>query len=349
MTENSRRLVLHVGPHKTASSYIQVNLYKVRRDLAKHGWCYPRVGMAGLNAHHDLAHNAENYLPNQAPHRDVLEKLGEAARANANNVVLSAEGFCRWKPIDFDRLADILGFESYELVYIVRDQLDLFPSFWAEEVKQGRSLGFAGRFAAEFADPMGSRFFNPMRDLNPLLSRERARIHAVPYDSLKRLGIDIFEHLASAILGLGGVTALHVLPVNVKYPIELTEFLRLMTLIHGQGQPSIGSDLRLRFTERVSMGEQRELRKLVQENAAHARRVITVPGDSIFRIRIEQILKARLKDNWSIEIGEDESLFASEPRKFVYYDTYLLSMTDPVREAAEAMVQRLTKGESLVR
>lgn len=341
--------MLHVGPHKTASSYIQVNLDKARRDLAKQGWCYPLVGTAGLNAHHDLAHNAWEFLPNQAPHRDVLEKLGEAARADANNILLSAEGFCRWKPADFDRLADILGFECYELVYVVRDQLDLFPSLWAEEVKQGRSLGFADRFAAEFADPMGSRFFNPMRDLNPLLSRERARVRTVPYDSLKRLGIDIFEHLTAAIMELDGVSARHVQPVNVKYPIELTEFLRLMTLIHGEGQPNIGSDLRLRFTDRVPVVRQRELRTLIQENAAHARRVITVPGDSIFRTRVEQTLKARLKDNWSIEIGENEPIFSPEPRKFVYYDAYLLSLTDPVRQAAEAMVQQLTNGESLVR
>ena len=188
-----------------------------------------------------------------------------------------------------------------------------------------------------------------MRDLNPLLARERGRVHAVPYDSLKRRGIDIFEHLTGTILELDGFSAQHVKPVNVKYPIELTEFLRLMTLIHGHGLPDIGSDLRLRFTDRVSMKEQRDLRKLVQENAAHGRRVITVPGDSIFRTRIEQILKARLKENWSTEVGEDESLFSREPRKFVYYDAYLLSMSDPVRQAAEAMMQRLTQGESLVR
>ncbi|MEF9606189.1 hypothetical protein O4J55_29240, partial [Paracoccus sp. PXZ] len=53
------------------------------------------------------------------------------------------------------------------------------------------------------------------------------------------------------------------------------------------------------------------------------------------------ILKARLKDNWSIDVGKDEPLFSADPRKFVHYDAYLLSTAEPVRQAAEAMVQRL--------
>ena len=349
MATNSRRLVLHIGPHKTASSYIQVNLKRARDALAMRGWLYPEIGTDGLEGHHHLAHNAEAYLPSQAPYHGALAKLGEAARAGGNNIVLSAEGLCRWEPSNFDRLADTLGFETYELIYVIRDPLDLFPSLWAEEIKQGLSLGFADRFAWEYADPMGSRIFNPMRDLHPLLARKRARVHAVPYDILKRRGIDIFEHLAGTILQLEGISAPHAKPVNVKYPIELTEFLRLMTLIFGKGQAKISPGLRLRFTERVSKAEQRELSKLVRENAAQARRVIAVPGDSIFRTRIEQILKAHLKDSWSTEVGEDEPLFSAELRKFVYYDSYLLSICDPVRQAAEDVVQRLTKAESLVR
>lgn len=347
MTSTSRRLVIHIGPHKTASSYIQVNLQRARDDLASKGWLYPSEATDGMGAHHHLAHNADQYLPDTAPYRPLLEKLGQSARANGDNIVLSAEGFCRMAPANFDVLADILGFDGYELVYVVRDQLDLFPSLWAEEVKQGRSLGLADRFAQEIADPFNSRIFNPMCDLNLLLARPRARVRVVPFDSLRRREIDIFEHMTGDILELRDFSAHHVKPVNVKFPIELTEFLRLMTLIHGQGQPNIGSDLRLRFTNRVALEEQLEKRKLLLDNAAHARRVIRVPGDSFLWTRIEQNLKVSLKDHWSIELGEDEPLFSSELRRFVYYDSYLLSMTPIVRQAAEAMVERLTNTESL--
>jgi hypothetical protein len=342
MMTKSRRLVVHIGPHKTASTYIQANLLENRSAMGRVGWVYPTEGTDGQMAHHHLAHNSDEYLSVRGPHFHTLKALREASSSGGNNIVLSAEGFCRWKPTNFDILADILGFDDYELVYAVRDPLDVFASFWAEEVKQGRSLGFAERFCQEFADPMGSRILNPMRDINPLLARERARVHAIPYDILYRRGIDIFEHLTKSILGLKEISPRISRRVNVKYQIELTEFLRLMTLIEGRGKPTIGADLRFRFTEHVSESEQLELRKLVQENASLARRVIKVPGDVLFRIRVEQVLKNRLQTFWSVEVGQDEPLFSAEPRRYVYYDAYLLSMTEPVRSAADALVQRLS-------
>jgi len=341
MTTKSRRLVVHIGPHKTASSYIQVNLLENRDTLAEQGWLYPIEGTEALAAHHHLAHNSADYLPEEAPHRGMLETLGEEARAKGQSLVLSAEGFCRWKPSKFDVLADLLGFDGYELVYVVRDPLDVFPSFWAEEVKQGRSMGFAERFAQEFAGPIQSRILNPMRDLNPLLALDRARVHVVPYDTLKSRSIDIFEHLVSSVLGVTGVTARNVKTVNAKHPIEVTEFLRLMTLIHGCGAPNIGSDLRLRFTASSTKRELKDLRYLVRDNARHARRVITVPENVGFRLRVEKLMTARLLENWSIDLEEDEQLFSSKERRFVYYDAYLLSTTDPVRQAADATLQWL--------
>jgi len=138
-----------------------------------------------------------------------------------------------------------------------------------------------------------------------------------------------------------GVTARNVKTVNAKHPIEVTEFLRLMTLIHGCGAPNIGSDLRLRFTASSTKRELKDLRYLVKDNARHARRVITVPENVGFRLRVEKLMTARLLENWSIDLEEDEQLFSSKERRFVYYDAYLLSTTDPVRQAADATLQWL--------
>jgi len=343
MTTTPPRLALHVGPHKTASSYIQANFHAATDALKQRGWLYPDVGTEGQMAHHHLAHNANLYLEEQAPHKQELKALGETARSNGQNIVLSAEGFCRWQPANFAGLARILGFDTYDLIYVIRDPLDLFSSLWAEEVKQGRSMGFADRFAREFANPTGSRILNPVHDLNPFVARKNVRVHAVPYDILKKREIDIFEHIATDILGLDGFVAQHVKPVNVKYSIELTEFLRLMTLMHACGEPHIGSELRLLFTSLISKQEQADLRQLVLDHAMHARRVIQVPGNAVYRTMIQRALKNKLKDVWSLDLDEDEALFSDDMRRFIYYDDYLLSKVDAVREAAEDVLQRLGK------
>lgn len=347
MTNNERRLVLHVGPHKTASTYIQENLKRSCSSLAKQGWLYSDVGKKAFEAgHHDLAHNPDTYLAADAPHRRKLQGLGERAARKGANVVFSAEGLCRWEPPRFATLAGILGFQAYEIAYVIRDPLDLFPSFWGEEVKQGRWAGFAERFAREFSDPVRSRIFNPLHDLLPFLPRpqapQRARVHAIPYDLLRSRELDIFEHFVSQVLGVEGVSAAHRKQANVKYPVELTEFLRVLNLLHGQGETNIGSDLRLRFTASVSPAEQRELAQLVRKNAQNARRVITVPGDATFMRAIQNQLRNRLQESWTLAPPQDAPLYREEPRKFVYYETYLLATNPAVRKAADDMLVRLS-------
>jgi len=342
MVANKTRLVLHVGPHKTASSYIQENLSQNRRVLSEHGWTYPSETTNGQAGHHDLAHNAADYLSPSSERHRTLTELASNVRQNSHNLVLSAEGFCRWNRKTLNTLATILGFEEYEIVYVVRDPLDVFPSFWAEEVKQGHSLAFSDRFAREFADPLGSRLLNPMNDLAPLLAEPRARLHVIPYDVLKTREIDIFEHVMQDILQVPSIKARYTKPVNKKYSIELTEFLRYLTLLYGEGKPYIGSTFRLQFTEKFDARKLAYFARVVRENASNARRVIKVPGDVAFRTRVETVLKNRLAKSWTVEFSEDERLFSEDERRFVYYDSYLLSTSKAVRSAADDVLSELS-------
>lgn len=340
MDMTDKRLVLHVGPHKTASTYIQENLFKERQFLAGQGWTYPEAGTDFQAAHHHLAHNSTQYLGDEAPRRFELQSLAEKVHKAGQNLIFSAEGFCRWKPADFEALADILGFSTIELVYVVRDPLDVFHSFWSEEVKQGRTLGFADRFAREFAAPLASRILNPMNDLAPLLARQRVRLHVVPFNILRRRKIDIYEHIGQQVLGLPQTTARHVEPANTKYPAELTEFLRLLTLMYSGDKPNVGSSFRLRFTRETTPEERRKMIQVVRAKAAHAKRVIKVPAGVFYITIIEKRLKLRLQNVWTLDVSK-ESLFQMEDKKYVYYNEHLLWKTEPVRHAAEELLKRL--------
>jgi hypothetical protein len=265
MKVTSKRLVLHIGPHKTATSYIQENLKATRSVLASHGWSYPEDPVDERAGHHHLAQNRRDYLSKDAANHALLLAWAAEAQQHACNLVLSSEGFCRWGTDDFDRLAGTLGYDCYELVYTIRNPLDVFPSLWAEEVKHGRTLGFADRFAREFSDPYTSRVLFPYRDLEPLLVHDRVKLHVMPYDVLVSRDAGLFTHMAEVVLGVPSLAPLLNDKVNQQYDIEITEFLRLMTLIHGDGAARIGPDLRLRFTSEFTSSDRKEIISLMRK------------------------------------------------------------------------------------
>uniref|UniRef100_UPI00260417CD hypothetical protein n=1 Tax=Aliiroseovarius sp. TaxID=1872442 RepID=UPI00260417CD len=195
-------IVMHIGPHKTATTYIQHNFRVARPALEARGWTYPELGTEGLPGHHDMAHDAWRYVGPDAEKGPDLVDLGRTARAQGRNLVFSAEGFCRWSPPKLDGFSNALEAEQLDLVYVVRDPLDIFYSYWAEEVKQGHSCSLPERIAENFNDPFSSRLLNPLIDLSGFMRQENTRLHVVPYEALRSLDIDIFEHICEAVLGL---------------------------------------------------------------------------------------------------------------------------------------------------
>lgn len=343
-TENwptPRRLVVHVGPHKTASSYIQVNLTQLRMELAARGWLYPGSVSGQLDAHHHIAHNREQHLdPNSEQYRE-LESIGQQASSDNQSIVLSAEGFCRWGADDLVSLGAILGFDQIEVVYVVRDPLDVFPSYWAEEVKQGMVRGFTEKLALGYAAIDESNILNPLCDLAPLLAHPSIKVHAVPFDALRRHDVDIFNNFAKSVLKLPDVQAIHNRPVNRKYSVELTEFLRLMTLIHGDGAARIGSSMRLEFMSLTTQEELRAFAQLLREKGANARRVVKVSASNKVNKDVERALMEDLKGHWTLDMANETRLFSQEERRFPYYSEYILSQTPDVMNAAREALARL--------
>lgn len=333
-------LVLHAGPHKTATTYIQQNLQRDRTVLEGWGWLYPDLGTDGMPAHHDLAHNSGRYIGEGGEHRPELAKLAESAAAMGQNVVLSAEGFCRWGRRKFELIADVFGQDVIDVIYVIRDPLDIFHSYWAEEIKQGYTVSLAERFAENFNDPMASRLLNPMVDLAPLLRSARIRIHAVPFEILRARDIDIYEHVCGSVLGLERVKARATQRKNTSFPIELTEFLRLLTLMKSGDQPFIGSGFRHRFMAETSPRERDQFAELVRINGKAARRTITFGASLHHKRRLDAVLREHLAGNWSTDIGDDD-LFRKRDQEFVYYNEYLMWKNDAIRDAAAELLTRI--------
>ncbi len=331
-------LLLHIGPHKTATTYIQHNLFGTQSALAERGWIYPEFGTFGMSGHHDIAHNPDRYLAGEQT--AALTEVGAGAKVGGQDIVLSAEGFCRWSPQRFRQLAQVLGQEQVHLVYTVRDPFDVLYSYWAEEVKQGYSKSFADRFIENITTGAKSRLMNPMRDLTLHLSAKTAQVSVIPYNVLIADHIDIYDHFSATFLGITDVPKVDSRPKNTALGIEITEFLRLMTTVHGKGVAHIGSQLRQKFLTATSQADQRVLADLVRKQGEAARRVIAMDGLDLLKRRLEQVAIKGLEGHWSTPV-EGKSIHKDGNQEFVHYDSFLLWQIPEIRAAVEAQLENL--------
>ena len=331
-------LLLHIGPHKTATTYIQQNLFANQEFLAEKGWVYPELGTSGMSGHHNIAHDSAAFL--DGAQTKALADLGTSALAANRNIVLSAEGFCRWTPQKFQQLAQVLGQDQVHLVYTVRDPFDVLYSYWAEEVKQGYSVSFSDRFIENIAHGVRSRLMNPMRDLAPHLAAQFARISVVPYNVIVADGVDIFDHFCQSFLGLADVPKADARPKNTAMPIEVTEFLRLVTNLRSNGAAHIGSDLRHRFMAATTPKDRRDIEALMRKNGGPARRVLTLDGIDVVKRRLEAVAQKGLAGLWSYPV-EGRTIYKDTKQEFVYYDAFMLWQIAPIRAAAEKILEGL--------
>lgn len=334
-------IVLHAGPHKTATTYIQHNLFNLRQDLLARGWHYPDVGLAGSTGHHDLAHNPAQYLEEDGAEAAAMATL--ARKASGKNIVFSAEGFCRWNRARLTKLAKALNEPAFEIVYVLRHPIDTFHSYWAEEVKQGYSASLTDAFARDFADPQSSRLLNPLIDIGKLSLYPEARIRVIPYEVLRSRKIDIFSHFAETVLGLKGLQPASNASRNVAFPIELTEFLRLMTIVAGQGARRLadGSAMRLRFTSKTSEQYRQSLVDLMLREAGEARRSIDFPARPFFLASLGRKVSASLAGKWTMDFAPQELYGAPRERSLVHYDDQLLMRMPKVLEACHETLEKI--------
>ncbi|MGB7244823.1 MAG: sulfotransferase domain-containing protein [Sulfitobacter sp.] len=157
------RVILHIGAHKTATSYLQRCFFHNREQLEQAGVFYPDLGPNP--AHHilvapwiDVPEIPAEYFGGGGP--DGLWQRFVAEYAGKDGVVfLSAEPFSRAQSqaVDMAELAARLrDFESVQIIYAVRGQVDLIQSIWSQRAKSAKAPAFRNFVAAALSDHQAS-------------------------------------------------------------------------------------------------------------------------------------------------------------------------------------------------
>jgi hypothetical protein len=198
-------LILHIGLHKTATSYVQ-NAFSLRRyDLLGEGLLYPTTGATdgvtvstreGAQSGHSLFYWAED-------RRALATRLMAELPDSVSTVLLSSEDFSlpRPRPTPVQFLSGFSAFGTVKVVVVLRRQDVWIESYYKQVVDQYDN--FETRPFDEFLRQMGPRLLDFYTRLSPwrdLVGPEN--FHVMSYDD-EVDGASIYRRILE-VAGIGG-------------------------------------------------------------------------------------------------------------------------------------------------
>ena len=130
--------LVHIGPHKTGSTAIQVALHSAHQQLAEHGVAYVTTGgYRPRKAGWALGVRGRPSGTSKPPLKHWRRFVEAVETADAARVCVSNEDFGRATPEQVSRVVDDLGGERVRVVSVVRRLDRYLPSQWQERVKAG--------------------------------------------------------------------------------------------------------------------------------------------------------------------------------------------------------------------
>lgn len=130
-----KKLVLHIGSHKTATTHLQNVLMQNAETLRRHGLLYPDAGQI-YEAHHLLPWSLREteYLQTPIDEIPVWQALFEEIDASeCDTVLVSSEDF-EWNP-EIPRLAKLQERYQVQVVFFFRSPESYLESYYNQIVK----------------------------------------------------------------------------------------------------------------------------------------------------------------------------------------------------------------------
>ncbi len=237
-----KKLFLHVGPHKTGSTYIQKSLFNCRYKLKKEGGIYyPEGGIGPQWGHHKIAEFA------QQGNVDELIVFFDTLYHSGLKVVLSSENFDRLKLKEIQNLSSILEKFDVYIVYVKRRSETLLFSSWQECVKHGAVIGWSEYFLRHIIRPFNSNVFNFLNVFNDYVNYfGREKIIIIDYEAALAEN-NIFEIFMSCIGEEKKYRPINDKQINKSIPIVLIELIRQLHIRNLCGEKMTSISLTLNF------------------------------------------------------------------------------------------------------
>ena len=222
-------LFLHIGAHKTGSTYIQQRLTadadRLRRD---HGIVYPTVGRELLWGHHNLCK-----IISGGGDLGELRKNLVAETKSASTILLSSENFEGLNEKNIRRLISLFDPDSVKVLFFFRNWTPLLYSMWQEEIKHGEIILYHQYIESHLVFYFSSKLLNfelAVSEYASVVGKDNVLLAS--YDNIIGTGDDLYAAVLKQ-LGIDGASwsfspAAESSPVNASFDPYIVEAIRMM-------------------------------------------------------------------------------------------------------------------------
>lgn len=220
-----KKLFIHIGPHKTGSTYIQKNLLENRNEFSENGITYPEQLIGPQWGHHKLV---ESIRAKEA--RDIIELFATAE----GHVFLSSENFEDLAEGEIEFFSSLIADYSVEIIFFKRSYSKLLVSAWQESVKQGESKNWSEFFLTHALKPFRSQILNS----SAVIEKWEAiadKVHVFDYEAMLHQGVDIVTAMCEKVLGVD----ISVIPAAVNKSMHLAD-IELIRILNNRYQTKTG-------------------------------------------------------------------------------------------------------------
>lgn len=145
----ANRLIVHIGPRKTGTTYLQRVLQQLSPSLRAKGVLYPTDYRGQEDYNHvgavsDLTHNEESKESNRWTGKDGSGWTGLASTVAAwdGTAIISAEMIGGLRPAAATRMLEGLSASTVDIVITMRDLGRILPSSWQQHVRNTHTQSY---------------------------------------------------------------------------------------------------------------------------------------------------------------------------------------------------------------
>ena len=259
--------ILHIGAHKTGTTYLQRVFAALAPALREQGVLYPDIWRpsSGQPGHHRLPPRLRT-----ATHAELARDIAAITDQGCPVVLLSAEDLGRLPPDRIGVLRAALRGAPVTIVLHVRRWSDAVPSMWQETVRHGQDTALPTYLAPLLAHPDSDPTTNWSRRLRGWSTAfGRQNINLVSFNHLLHADLDPARHFLDTFLpdrlpDMGGAAGLLGQAAHPSMPAWRIEVIRGLNALHAGRGGSPGTAPRLWFLRALPNLDQDALRRTIE-------------------------------------------------------------------------------------